>query len=245
MGMEISNRLQTLIDLVPIVKTVVDIGCDHGYVPIALIRSGKVEHAIASDINVGPLERAKKNILESGYQNQIETRLSNGFDQIQIGEVDLAILAGMGGRLMQSILTKEMEKTKKIDTLILQPQSELLEVRELLPKIGYICINEKAICEDDKFYFIMLVTKNEKTKEKFSELELRFGKYLLQRKDPVLFQFILQKQKEYVKIIKALSIDNRSTKNQKKRMKEIHIEMQYIECALEYYKKEINNERES
>lgn len=236
--MEISNRLQALINLVPIVKTVVDIGCDHGYVPIALIQLGKVEHAIAMDVNMGPLKRAKKNIFEKGYQSQIETRLSNGFDQLQIGEADCAILAGMGGRLIQAILKKEIEKTKEINTLILQPQSEIADVREFILETGYVFVNEIIIYEDNKYYFLMHLTKKEEAKLKYNEIELRFGKQLLERNDPILLQFILQKQGEYYKIIQSLEKGKRATSNKTERMKEINLELKYIEHALEYYNRE-------
>jgi len=243
--MEISNRLQMLIDFVPKVKTVADIGCDHGYVAIALAKSGNVDKVIAMDINKGPLKRAKKNIIASELENQVETRLSNGFEQLQVGEVNLAILAGMGGRLMRSILTKDLDKTKKIEWLVLQPQSEIAEVRKLVATLGYVCIEEKALLEDNQFYFAMLLKKTDKVKSTNQEVNFRFGKHLLQSKDPILLQFILQKKKEYCKIMDALSIHKVSTKNQKDRIKEIQIEMQYIASALEYYDGENMDERKS
>lgn len=59
--MEISKRLRTVAELVS-GRTVADIGTDHGYVPLYLYEQGKIEKALACDINRGPLEKAKENI---------------------------------------------------------------------------------------------------------------------------------------------------------------------------------------
>ncbi len=240
--MELSNRLQSLIDLVQKTDVVADIGCDHGYASIALIQSGRVKHVIAMDINKGPLKRAERNIVKHGLEEHIETRLSNGLEQLQIGEVNLAILAGMGGRLIQSILTLELEKTKMIETLILQPQSELAEVRKILPQIGFECEEEKALIEEGKFYVMMRLKRKDEMEQTWTELELRFGKFLLQKKDRCLYQFLIQKKKEYQKIYESLSSHVVLSKNQKDRIHEIEKELHYIEVAFEYYDREMKKD---
>lgn len=233
--MEISNRLKALVRMVPKVDVVADIGCDHGYVPITLLKEQRIKKAIAMDINKGPLERAKKNIVDHGYGDQIETRLSNGFDALNIGEVDLAIIAGMGGKLMISILSKEIDKTKSIPHLILQPQSDIEEVRLFLPTIGYTCIEEDMLEEDHKFYFLMKVRKTEEEISPFSEMELRFGKFLLQNKNMVLKQYLERKKEEYQKIVDSILATKIETNARKNRMEEINKELLYINQAIAYY----------
>lgn len=233
--MDISKRLRALVNITPEVDTVADVGCDHGYVSITLLEEARIKNAIAMDINKGPLERAKKNIKEYGYDDQIETRLSNGFDALQIDEADCAIIAGMGGKLMISILDKEIEKTKSIPYLVLQPQSDIEEVRSFLPRLGYQCIDEDMLEEDQKFYFLMKFERTEDIVREYSEVELRFGRFLLKRKDLNLRNYLERKKMEYQKILKSILMQAEKTKQQKNRVDEINRELQYIEQAMEYY----------
>ena len=105
--------------------TLADIGTDHAFLPIELIRQEKICHAIAMDINQGPLKAAKEHIAACGYENQIETRLSDGMAALAPGEACSAVIAGMGGALTVHILTEGKEKAGQMKELILQPQSEL------------------------------------------------------------------------------------------------------------------------
>ena len=41
---------------------VADIGTDHGYLAAALIEEGRAEHVIASDLNLGPCEAARRTV---------------------------------------------------------------------------------------------------------------------------------------------------------------------------------------
>ena len=102
--MELSKRLQAVADLVSDGRTVADVGTDHGYIPIYLIQSGKCARAIAMDVNKGPLQRAKDHIEEQGLSCQIATRLSDGVQHLEAGEVECIVIAGMGGALTIRIL---------------------------------------------------------------------------------------------------------------------------------------------
>ena len=83
---------------------VADIGCDHAYLSIYMIKHQIAESVIAMDVNRGPLERARDNIRKSGYENQINVRLSDGIKELNVGEADTLLIAGMGGGLIQKIL---------------------------------------------------------------------------------------------------------------------------------------------
>ena len=56
-------------------SSLADVGTDHGYIPIALVQTGKVSHAIAMDINKGPLERAALHIREQHLEDRITLSL--------------------------------------------------------------------------------------------------------------------------------------------------------------------------
>lgn len=153
--MLLSDRMRAVAGLVQPCKSIADIGCDHGYVAMELVRSNVCRHVIAMDINSGPLERAKHNIADYCMQDYIETRLSDGVSALEKGEADGIICAGMGGKLVISILERGKELIGAMRQVVLQPQSELSEVRSYLRKKGYLIEQEDIIYEDGKYYPMM------------------------------------------------------------------------------------------
>ena len=110
-------------------SSLADVGTDHGYIPIALVQTGKVSRAIAMDINKGPLERAALHIREQHLEDRITTRLSDGMTALKEGEADTVLIAGMGGALTVHILEGGAHCLASVKELILQPQSEIWLVR--------------------------------------------------------------------------------------------------------------------
>lgn len=192
--MELSKRLQAVADLVTPGYTIADVGTDHAYIPIYLVEKGIVQRAVAMDINEGPLDRATEHIKENKLENQIQTRLSNGLQHLQKGEVDTVILAGMGGNLMINILNEDFNKTNSLKECILQPQSEVFKVRTFLLEKGFLFIEENMVLDDGKYYPMMKVIPPEKIEEIkpvfWSEIEIHYGKLLLEEKNPILKQFL-------------------------------------------------------
>ena len=93
MGLKVilSKRLKAVTDLLPKGNIVADIGCDHGYISISLIESGKYNRALAMDLRKGPLSIAKDNISKAGFTDKIETRLSDGLEKLNSNEADAAM----------------------------------------------------------------------------------------------------------------------------------------------------------
>ena len=128
----LSDRLKGLASMVSVGNRVCDVGCDHAYVPIYLVNKGISPYVLAMDVKKGPIESAKEHIREYGLEAYIETRLSDGLTEYKIGEADSLICAGMGGRLMMSILDRDKTKTASFKEMILQPQSEIEQFRYFL-----------------------------------------------------------------------------------------------------------------
>ena len=135
--MQLSLRLSAIADLVTEGNRLVDVGCDHGYLPVYLIQQKKIPSAIAMDVRKGPLSRAQEHIRQYGLEEYIQTRLSDGLEGLKAGEGDTLVIAGMGGPLMERILTDGRSVRNSFSELILQPQSDIPHFRRLSsPKAG-------------------------------------------------------------------------------------------------------------
>lgn len=194
----LSDRLQAVASMVTKGNRACDIGCDHGFVPIYLVRQGISPGALAMDVREGPLGQARIHIEAYGLESFIETRLSDGLAAFREGEADTLICAGMGGRLMMHILSEAEEKTASFRELILQPQSEVQQFRAFLRGQGYLLADENMIEEDGKFYPMMRAVKAAKETMPLEDsldgfwrqMEDRYGPLLLQRKHPVLYRYL-------------------------------------------------------
>lgn len=229
--MELSRRLQAVANLVPTGSVAADIGCDHGYVAIWLVEEKICSKVIAMDVNKGPLERAKQNIEAHMLSSYIETRLSNGAEKLQAGEADTLICAGMGGKLTIGILERSIEKVKAMPSFVIQPQSDLREVRKFLRQQGFSILKEDIILEEDKFYPMMLVgTKPNAVKKNFDEtnseknmdenalwqqnMEDTYGPFLLSQSNPILKIFLEKQISVCETILEGLTEQNSNERGQ-------------------------------
>ena len=106
MMIQLSERLSAIASLVTEGSRLVDVGCDHGFLPISLVLSGRIPSALAMDVREGPLSRAREHVEEYGLQDRIRVRLSDGLSSFVPGEGDSLVIAGMGGHLMERILSE-------------------------------------------------------------------------------------------------------------------------------------------
>lgn len=157
--MELSKRLHMVASMVEKGSTVADVGCDHGYVAVYLIREGISPHVFAMDVNAGPLERAREHVERYGLASYIDVRLSDGLSGLPCRggrpEADTLLAAGMGGRLTVKILEEGVDKLSGMRWVILQPQSEPWLVRKSLRNAGYFITDENMILEEGKYYAVM------------------------------------------------------------------------------------------
>lgn len=184
-----------------------DVGTDHGFLPLYLLEQGRIPSGLAMDVNKGPLERAIEHIREKGCQQYIEARLSDGLKNLQPGEADTIVIAGMGGGLIVRILTSERRKLEGVKELILQPQSEQHLVRKCLSEIGFTIADEEMLEEDGKYYVVIRGVPAD-VQECFSDLEHMYGPVLLRKKHPVLREWLEQEICVSQEIINRLSGEN-------------------------------------
>ena len=232
-NIQLSKRLSAIGEMVTEGNRLVDVGCDHGYLPVYLVMNHRIPGAIAADVGKGPLERAREHICRYHMQNYIETRLCDGLSGISAGEGDTLVIAGMGGPLMERILSDNPEVRDSFQELILQPQSDIPHFRHFLMSKGYRITEEKMILEDGKFYPMMKAIRDLESNESWSPLEEMFGKYLLQEKNPVLQQFLQRELRIRQNILEKLQ--KAETEETKKRRNEVEEEKQLILAALNIY----------
>lgn len=140
-----------LYDAVNMGESVADIGTDHGYVPLLLLRDGISPKVIMSDISDGSLSKAIANFKLVGLEIDDSCfRTGDGIRTVDYGEVDDIIIAGLGGKTIVEILDDDIEKTKSFKRLILQPRNNAGELRWYLYSKGYK-IDREILSEEGKF----------------------------------------------------------------------------------------------
>jgi tRNA (adenine22-N1)-methyltransferase len=162
MSMKLSKRLEAVLSLVTPGSLLLDIGCDHGYVPIALLRRGIVKRALASDVRPGPLAAAAGHVKAAGLKDSVMLTCCDGIPEnfptlLSLKEDDRVscVIAGMGGMLEADILRKRQKLLDRIDEFVLSPQSDLSKFRQTLCELDLVIDRELMVEEDGKFYTII------------------------------------------------------------------------------------------
>ena len=206
--MELSKRLMKIASYVNYCEAIADIGTDHGYIPIYLVKNNKCNSAIASDINKGPIEKASTNIRFEGLSEKIKCLLGGGLKPLKVGEVNGVIIAGMGGNLIRDIILEDIEKVKLYDFLILQPAQNPEVLREFLYNNNFEILNEDLILDDGKFYELFKVKYNENAKKinVKDEISYEISSILLESNNSLVNDYIKSKIKKYENIITYINL---------------------------------------
>lgn len=184
----LEERLAQIGKMVDPESRLADIGTDHAYLPIALVKEGKIYFAIASDVAAGPLNNAKQDIEQAGLENKIETRLGSGLETLKAEDrIDTVVIAGMGGKLMTNLLETAYQEGKKYPTLILEANIGESLVRKWLMDHQYEIVAEKIIEVASHIYEI-IKAEIKTNKHDLSEQKLAFGPFLLKEKNPVFIK---------------------------------------------------------
>ncbi|SDI86210.1 tRNA (adenine(22)-N(1))-methyltransferase [Alteribacillus bidgolensis] len=197
----LSRRLSVIAQEIPYQARMADIGTDHGYLPVYLVKHGKVEWALASDVNEAPLNSAVEKIKREGLGKYIQTRVGPGLAVIKKEDnIDTAVIAGMGGSLISSILEDGKNSLKNIKRLVLQPNVGAAQIRKWMIRNNWQIINEHIIEEDEHIYEILIAEPGDPylpyqllgISEEAGQL---FGPYLI-KKQPSAFIKKWKREKE-------------------------------------------------
>jgi len=193
----LSKRLKSLVKYVLKTDNIIDIGCDHALLDIYLYKNRKNIKIIASDVNENALEQAKTNIKKYGLENVIETRLSNGLDNISATEIDTIVISGMGAHTIVGIFHQNLKKLKNVKNIIIQSNNHIDFLRKKIVELNYYIDSETLVKDNNIIYTIISFKKGRK---RYNKKELYFGPYLL-KENSKLFQ---EQNKENLKILNKL-----------------------------------------
>ena len=188
--MNISKRLTAASDMVTQGARLADIGCDHGYVPVYLVQGGRIESAIASDINEGPLASCKRLVKENKLEDKISCVLSDGLENINLNEVDDILIAGMGGELIAEILSKCDIKKLSEKHLILNPMTHPEIARQFVFDNGFE-IQKDIIVKDKKHYYNIFDCVYSGNITPYSQTDLFIGKIEISEENKGYFLHLL------------------------------------------------------
>ncbi len=205
------KRLKRIVELVENNSKVLDIGTDHGIVPIYLINERKTNIADCSDIADGPLKIAKKNIKSYDLELEIEVFKSDGLKDIKdIDKYDTFIIAGMGGKLISDILVQKPINQK----LILHPTNNEYQLRKTLKKLNYKITHEEII-KEGKIHNLLIIAKKTSFPILINEKKLFMGPKLIKSFEKEVFEFYERKEQH----LKSIILKNKNSKEINQRVK--------------------------
>lgn len=194
MSFVLTARLAAVARQVPAGAVVADIGTDHAYLPVYLVREGIVPRALAGDVHRGPWQAALETVRSNGLEEYIDLRMGDGLKVLKPGEANVIVLAGMGGKTVCSILSAGKSVLEKAQRLIIQPMRDISLVRCWLGDNGWQMVDEEIVCEGRHYYVIIVAEPGlENINDKFL---LEWGPRLLEKRDPVLHDYLLKRMRE-------------------------------------------------
>jgi tRNA (adenine22-N1)-methyltransferase len=184
-------RLERVAAHVPAGARLADIGSDHAYLPVALMRRGVIVAAVAGEVALTPFYSAERTVRENGLEQRITVRQANGLAAIEAEDGITAIsLCGMGGETIRDILDSGKAHLSGRERLILQPNGGEQPLRQWLMDNGYRILAEEVLRENRFDYEIIVAERSGPVT--YSAEELYFGPQQMQARSPA---FLLKWQR--------------------------------------------------
>lgn len=179
----LSMRLERVAAHVPAGARLADIGSDHGYLPVALMRRGLITSAVTGEVASTPFHAASRTVRENDLQQHISVRLADGLAAIKACDRITAVsVCGMGGETIRDILDSGKAHLSGQERLILQPNGGEQPLRQWLMENSYRILSEEVLRENRFDYEIIVAERAEAVS--YSDQELYFGPLHLQTRSP-------------------------------------------------------------
>ena len=211
--MELGGRLRAIAAQVGSYHRMADIGTDHAFLPVWLIQNNRITYAVAGDVQPGPLEAAKRSVREAGLEPAIAVRLGNGLQVVAPGEVDVVVIAGMGGPTIREILESSPTVVDKLRRIVCQPMIGAAILREWFLTNGWEIIGEDIVMEDGRLYEIIVAEPGKPMP--ITELLLEIGPVLWRRQHPLLREHLIRLRQQYAR--QAVAMEKSSSMSVEKR----------------------------
>jgi len=198
--MQLSGRLRCIAGYIYPGERVIDVGTDHAYLPIWLLKNHVTDYCIATDLRAGPLERALADAKYFGVEDQLKLIQCDGLAGCEANEADTIVIAGMGGETMMGILAAAPWTKHK--RLILQPQTKQSLLRCWLSENGYAIVDAALASDSGRIYIIWLVT------EGHMQSRCCVEEALIEHRDPLLRPYLDERIKRQRKMLRGASLSN-------------------------------------
>ena len=193
----LSKRLAAIARHIPQDASVIDVGTDHGHLPVWLIQSGRACRVTASDIHPGPLSRAAAMAEETDTARQIRLQVCDGLEAFTAEDGNCVVIAGMGGETMIHILAAAPWTAKGV-LLVLQPQSRGELLRSWLLGHGF-GINGEELVEDAGRMYSIITARGGSPGGTYTPAELICGRWDQISDDPLLTAYVSEMIKKWEK----------------------------------------------
>ncbi len=190
-----TRRLHRLAELVPSCDAMIDVGTDHGWLPIALVQQGVARRAIASDVLRDPLEIATRHIRAHRLSEKISARRGDGLATLEPGEAEVITIAGMGIKSILAILSAKPPHTLGAHTLIVQTPQIDNAFRQIFTRdYPWSITHEEFLYESPQIYHMLVVDLTTATPEPvtFEGLDALVSPYLQANQDSATMLHALQ-----------------------------------------------------
>lgn len=211
----IGPRLAAIAQMVPYGSAVADIGSDHAYLPVYLVQNGIASAVVAGEIKDGHLTAARATVYKVSLLDKISVRKGDGFAVLLPGEVEVAVIAGMGGDTIISILEASPEITSGLKRLILQPMVGARVVRGWLIEHGWFIAAEQLVKEDGHLYEIIVAERGQS--RPLDALTLELGPILVDKRHPLLVEHVEVLLGKYRRAAAQMSLSTRTETDERYR----------------------------
>lgn len=245
--MRLPSRLKSIVQFIPPGTIVADVGTDHAMLPVYLVREGIAKRVVAGDLHCGPLKAARKNVTEAGLAGRIILRQGYGLEIVKPGErtgradpvgsdeppaVDVAVIAGMGGTTIRSIIETAGDDAFRLKQLVLQPMADSGHLREWLVDHGWRIAAEDIVKEDGILYQVISAVPG--VEETVDRTLVSVGPRLFEKMHPLLIEVLIgeiQKHKQAASDM-AKSASDTSALKRKELLERIDKLEWVVECLL-------------
>ncbi|WP_201192301.1 tRNA (adenine(22)-N(1))-methyltransferase TrmK [Pseudomonas fluorescens] len=225
----LSRRLERVAAHVPAGARLADIGSDHGYLPVALMRRGAITAAVAGEVALTPFRAAERTVRENDLEPWISVRLADGLAAIEPADaITVITLCGMGGETIRDILDSGKACLSGLERLILQPNGGEQPLRQWLMNHGYRILFEEVLRENRFDYEIIVAERGEPVH--YTAEQLYFGPVQLQARSPAFLdkwqRLLREKQRTLAQFQRARQVVP------EEKVQEIHQQTRWIDDLL-------------